>query len=239
MNFLFNLFGKSPVSKSMLNKEKEREKETEQIKSDKIINVINTLKLQSETIDRRNAHNDNKIQKIILEVKTISSTNENKKVLLKKVMVLLNKKRMLEIEIEKNIGIQSLLEKQICALESNAININATETLKQGNMFLKQSNDKMDINKVEDIIDDMNELHEQSQSISDLFSQQIEDLYNDEDLLSELEKYNGNEKVSLLPPIQSTENKNAIVFPLVPTTKIVKTENDEEKIIRELQISML
>ena len=127
-----------------------------------------------------------------------------------------------------------IIERQIISLENSCINQQVFKSMKEGNNLIKSSNANLNIDKIEDLMDEIEEQKEVSQSISDIFSDRVNRIYEDDDLLQQLEEYSEKE---LNEPINTID----IILPEVTNKKIViqqKNEEQEEEQLRRLVASM-
>ena len=139
-----------------------------------------------------------------------------------KALLLLDKKKTYDEEISKNDSASILLEKQIAVLETSIINKQVTDTLRQGNLFVKKVQKNINVDDIEDLMDEIKESNDTQRAISDIFSNQVNDIYEDEDLLNEL-----NEITKEETPKEETKTKKeepSYHFPSVPVT-------DEEELL--------
>jgi len=229
-SFTNTIFG--GLSLNLFGKKKE---ETKVISSTSVIDTITKLKNQLETLNKRNSFVEQKISILNEEIKVVAKINKNK------ALLMLEKRKNLNTELLKNEGIINLLEGQISALESSVINIQVTETLRQGNNFVKKVQKSVNVDEVEDLIDEIKYTAEMQKSITDVFTNHIQDIYNDEDLLCELQEFTDTEE---------TNNAFKIKLPEVPKNTIltsVKAINsneeeeaeEEEKELNKLKNSLL
>ena len=150
------------------------------VDSTKTNNIISNLKLQLTTLEKRNAYLEIKIQKLVAEIRIIASTNK------KRALMMLNTKKQYDSEIQKNDGIRYTIESQINSLENSVINIEVTKSIYTGNEYIKNAQSKINIDALEDLMDDVVEQTETSQSISNIFTRKIDALCDDDELLAEL-----------------------------------------------------
>ena len=160
------------------------------------------------------------------EIKQVAKTNQQK------ALLLLDKKKTYDEEIHKNDCSCILLEKQIAALETSIINKQVTDTLRDGNLFVKKFQKTMNIDNIEDLMDDIKETTDTQKTISEIFSNQVQGIYDDEDLLNEL-----NQIVNEEPEQQQHPSYH---FPNVPleNQKENQLEEDEKELI-QLQQSLM
>jgi hypothetical protein len=109
-----------------------------------------------------------------------------------------------------------------------------TDTLRDGNLFVKKVQKTMNIDNIEDLMDDIKETADTQKTISEIFSNQVQDIYEDEDLLNELNQIVNEEE-------QEPQQKPSYHFPNVPVvnqlTKNQLTKNQlEENQLEENQL---
>ena len=214
MNLFANLFGK---------------------KKEPSVNVMDTiqkLKEQVEILNKRNKCVEQKTVLIINEIKQVAKTNQQK------ALLLLDKKKTYDEEINKNDCSSILLEKQIAALESSIINKQVTDTLRDGNVFVKKVQKTMNIDNIEDLMDDIKETADTQKTISEIFSNQVQGIYDDEDLLNELNQIaNEEEQKPQQKPQPSYHFPNV---PVVNQKTVVENQLEEdEKELIQLQQSLM
>jgi charged multivesicular body protein 4 len=193
------------------------------------IDTIQKLKEQVIILNKRNNCVEQKIAAIMTEIKEVAKTNQQK------ALLLLDKKKTYDEEIHKNDCASILLEKQISALETSVINKQVTDTLRNGNIFVKKFQQTMNIDNIEDLMDDIKETADTQKTISEIFSNQVQNIYDDEDLLNELNRITNEEEVKQEPEVkQDPELKQPQYnFPNVP----MNHEDEQELVL--LQQSLL
>jgi len=214
--FSFNLFGKKPSQPVHTDND------------DNIISVdiILNLKSKVELLEKKNNFLELKTKNITDDVRKIATTNK------KGALILLNKKKDMDLEIQKNIGIITIIEKQISSLESATINLEVFKTMKMGQKIIKKSQENINIDKIEDLMDEIEEQRETTQTISNMFSQRVDLIYEDEDLLAELDE--------LKEEIKMEKEILPILLPEVPKNKIVKEDKiQEEQILTRILTEMM
>lgn len=210
MNLFANLFGK---------------------KKEPSVNVMDTiqkLKEQVEILNKRNKCVEQKTVLIINEIKQVAKTNQQK------ALLLLDKKKTYDEEINKNDCSSILLEKQIAALESSIINKQVTDTLRDGNVFVKKVQKTMNIDNIEDLMDDIKETADTQKTISEIFSNQVQGIYDDEDLLNELNQIANDEEQK-----QQQKPHPSYHFPNVPVVNQKTVVEEDEKELIQLQQSLM
>lgn len=192
-----------------------------------VMDTIQKLKEQVIILNKRNKCVEQKTATLMTEIKQVAKTNQQK------ALLLLDKKKTYDEEIHKNDCSCILLEKQIAALESSIINKQVTDTLRDGNLFVKKVQKTMNIDNIEDLMDDIKETADTQKTISEIFSNQVQDIYEDEDLLNELNQIVNEEEQK---PQQKPQSYH---FPNVPVEnqKENQLEEDEKELI-QLQQSL-
>lgn len=204
-----------------------------------VVDTIQKLKEQVIILEKRNKCVEQKTATLMTEIKQVAKTNQQK------ALLLLDKKKTYDEEIHKNDCSCILLEKQIAALESSIINKQVTDTLRDGNLFVKKVQKTMNIDNIEDLMDDIKETADTQKTISEIFSNQVQDIYEDEDLLNELNQIvNEEEQKQKQKPQQ--KQQPSYHFPNVPVenqvTKNQLVENqleEDEKELIQLQQSLM
>ena len=193
-------------------------------------NIIFSLREQIEMIEKRKELFQQKQAQLTLEATNKSKSGDKKGALL-----LLNKRKLNETEIEKMTSNQLLLEKQLFTLEGATMNKEVIDTLKIGTDAIKNINKDININVIEEIIDDMQESQDISTQIQTLMNEPLQKLYEDEELLADLKELEG---LADLEVKKTNTNTNTNVFsaPSAPTTEPRKNkESDDIKFLLELE----
>lgn len=197
------------------------------------IDVITQLRAQVETLDKRNNYLDKKIKNAVQEVRAIASTDK------KKALRLLNNKKNMETEIEKNGGIINMMEKQISSLESSIINSEVFKTMEKGQQYIKSTQNNVNVDKMEELMDDIDDQQVITQSITDIFTQRLDSVYGDEELLAQLNEYEEEESTNHKDAKDAKDAKETdkkIMLPEVPKNKILSEEEEEEEQLRMLSL---
>ncbi len=221
MDYIMNIFGKSKQqstqSQSTINKNMANMANT--------ISVITNLKEQVDLLEKRNNFITNQKDNAILEAKQkLEKKDKNG------AMLSLKKKKQFEDEIAKNQGIQLTLENQIYSLESANMQKAVIDALELGNKSIKQINNNLNPDKIDELMDDIQEQTDNSNAINQALSQNLQQVYDDTDLLEELEKLeaennkNDGEFCNTLPSIPKED------IPIIPNISNIskKLTEDEE-----------
>ena len=231
MDYIMNIFGKSKQqstqSQSTINKNMATMANT--------ISVITNLKEQVDLLEKRNNFITKQKDNAILEAKQkLEKKDKNG------AMLALKKKKQFEDEIAKNQGIQLTLENQIYSLESANMQKAVIDALELGNKSIKQINNNLNPDKIDELMDDIQEQTDNSNAINQALSQNLQQVYDDPDLLEELEQLEN----SFLEKSSAKNNDNDMEFfgtlPSIPEEDIPiipkKLSEDEEMELEMKQI---
>ena len=230
MDYIMNIFGKSKQqstqSQSTINKNMANMANT--------ISVITNLKEQVDLLEKRNNFITKQKDNAILEAKQkLEKKDKNG------AMLALKKKKQFEDEIAKNQGIQLTLENQIYSLESANMQKAVIDALELGNKSIKQINNNLNPDKIDELMDDIQEQTDNSNAINQALSQNLQQVYDDTDLLEELEKLeaennkNDGEFCNTLPSIPKED------IPIIPNISTKLSEDEEMDLeIKQMVASM-
>ena len=232
MSFFGNLFGGNKKASSIFNAQTQHEGN---------IKIIGNLRDQIELLEKRNG---------FIEKKKISLVNEAKQKLnggdKKGALLILNQKKKVESEIEKNQGTQLLLENQLSALECATINKEVITSLMVGNKAIKQINKDLSPEKIDDLMDDIQEETDNYKAIQDAMTQPLQQIYDDDELLQELDEICEEDKEDKV--IQNLLNVDGVdelkMLPDVPNTPLPvvaqksNPNDDIELELKQLELSM-
>lgn len=125
----------------------------------------------------------------------------------------LKKKKMLEKQLEQNYGKQMNLETQIQALEGAANDRETLAAMRTGADALKNAIKPQDVERVDDIMDDINESMQMAEELGQAMSQNIGQSLDDEELLAELDEME-----------QELADESLLEAPDVPIRPLTSTE---------------
>mmetsp|Transcript_31558 Transcript_31558/g.58751 ORF Transcript_31558/g.58751 Transcript_31558/m.58751 type:complete len:237 (-) Transcript_31558:166-876(-) len=172
-------------------------------------------------------------------------------------LIALKKSNRYADEAKKMQGTVMNLESQKMALESASINVETISAFDASNKALANIHKDMDPEKIDDIMEDMEDQRDISNQISEALTRNTEDVFEDEDLLAELEGLEDelemvDEEAPTIPtkaqPQQTATTTPApevvFNFPNAPQGQLQQQqqpvkETEDERAIRELQESML
>lgn len=165
MSFLKNLFGGSAPKQPALSANQGLEQ----------------LEEKADMLRKRITHLQDQIDEQERIAKANATTNKSK------ALAALKRKRTLEDNMRKAAGTLDNIENQKDMLESASSNAAVLKTMADTAKLVKQQHDNLDINKVEDIVDEMREQKEISEEIANILSTTTTAKEDDEELLKQLE----------------------------------------------------
>ena len=199
------------------------------------ITVIDKLRDQSEMLDKRNNYNVTRIEKLTLEIKGKLSSGDKKGA-----MLLLQQKKKLDAEIEQHQGTQLLLQNQLSALECATLNKDVVDALSLGNATIKRLTKDIPVTRIDDLMEDIHEMQDAQAQIQNAMSAPLHQLYDDPDLLAELEEMEAD--VAEARAQTQADAENVLNLPSAPTkmpkaaAKTAVEDDDEDEILRELRL---
>lgn len=163
MSFLKNLFGGSAPKQTDLSPSQGLEK----------------LEEQADMMRKKIAHTQSQIEDQEKLARANATTNKNR------ALAALRKKKALEGNLKNYEATLDNIENQKDMLENASSNAAVLKTMSETAKIVKKQHDNLDINKVEDIVDEMREQREISEEIGNILAQTTTKT-DDEDLLKEL-----------------------------------------------------
>ena len=139
----------------------------------------------------------------------------------------LKRKKLLEKEKDKLEGSMFTLEQQILTLEQGQMNVEIVRGMQQGNRTMQQINQATNVDRVEDIMEDLQEGIADQQDINNIISQPVGMDYDEDDLLGELDALVLEDDVAqaaparaqpaTIPAMPPAPTHQPVAFPEVPT----------------------
>lgn len=163
MSFLKNLFGGSAPKQPDISPSQGLEK----------------LEEQADMIRKKIGHAQSQIEDQEKIARANATTNKTR------ALAALRKKKALETNLKKYEATLDTIESQKDMLENASSNAAVLKTMSETAKIVKKQHDNLDINKVEDIVDEMREQKEISEEIGNILAQTTVKT-DDEDLLNEL-----------------------------------------------------
>ncbi|CEG44342.1 snf7-domain-containing protein [Plasmopara halstedii] len=172
--------------------------------------TIRKLREQLDSLEKRELHIVKKIELQLQEAKQKSAANDKRGAIFA-----LKRKKMYEAEVEKLQGSRMTLETQVMTLESAHVNMETFTALRSGAEQMKAIHNQMNVDKVDNIMDDIQEEMATADEIGRAISQPLgSQLYDDDELedeLREMEELELEEKT--LQPIAATSKEPTKVVP--------------------------
>ena len=187
------------------------------------VNVIQNMKLTLEMIEKKEKFLESNIEKFKNEARNILHTNKPKAI------TLLKKAKMNEKQLLSLYGQKENLELQIFSIEQGVTNKNIISSMREGKNIIEQMSKNMDPDNIGELMDEITETFQTSKEVTDAISRPIGELYDEDDLLKELED-ESNVDSDLEKSLGNIAHINA------PVKKITKKTDEEE--LNELMLSM-
>ncbi len=194
--------------------------------------TINIQKINEtmETLDKKITYNERKIAKFITNAKEYNK-NKNKQ----KAISCLRQKKNLE-KMNENLDKQrSNLEYQLYQMESLSMNSQVVSTMKGVNTVIKNFEKDVNIDKVDDLHDDLQESIQSAVDITNAISQPLNPNIDDDELSAELDEMDQEELNEQLLNVDNAE----LILPEVPKTKletpVAETKKHDDD-LRELEL---
>jgi hypothetical protein len=211
---------------------------TPQPKPKSIASQIQSLNGTSTTYQKRIEHLEKKSLKYRDEAR-LKLQRKNKKAAL----MCLKRKKMVDMEINKMQQLQFNLDSMKFQLENastNATMVHAMKTVKGG---LKQFHSTVSVSEVEDTMDDISELMDDSNEMNDILGRPVGDCSDDEDaLLGELDELEQEAIEEMFEGTIEEKDDSPVALPSVPNevhTKDDDTDEEEEDVFKKLEAEML
>lgn len=199
-----------------------------------IIKLRETINQQ----EKREAHIQSRVDSMVADAKAKMAAGDKKGALFS-----MKRKKMYEQEIEKIENTKMTLEQQVMNLESAVQNKETFVAMKTGTGAMKNIRKEMEVDKVDEMMDDIREEMELANEIGNAIAQPVDLMPMDEDeLLAELQELElqDTEGAMLSKP---SGKKQDLSMPNVPTNRLpVKKQSakqkEEEDALKELQALM-
>mmetsp|Transcript_6978 Transcript_6978/g.7323 ORF Transcript_6978/g.7323 Transcript_6978/m.7323 type:complete len:231 (+) Transcript_6978:27-719(+) len=215
----------------------------------RVEDTITNLRTNIESLDKREKHIYTKI-----DASKKEALMKKKKGDQKGAIFALKKMKMYEGEVNKLQGARMTLETQIASLEGAAINVEVFKAMQSGASAMKQIRGDLSAERVDDIMDEVQEEQELMNQISEAISRPAEDMYDEDELLAELDGLEDEleSELSAVPQQPIKQNiapaqpaqvpaQSVFNFPQVPSNvpTFAHEETEDEAALRELQASMM
>ncbi|XP_010901229.1 charged multivesicular body protein 4b [Esox lucius] len=190
--------------------------------------AIQRLRETEEMLTKKQDFLEKKIELELLTAKKNGTKNK------RAALQALKRKKRYEKQLSQIDGTLSTIEFQREALENANTNTEVLKNMGFAAKAMKAAHENMDIDKVDDLMQDITEQQELAQEISDAISKPVGfgEEFDEDDLLAELEELEQEELDNNLLEIAGTEN---VPLPNVPSTSLPakpavhkKQEEDED-----------
>jgi len=173
---------------------------------------IQQLREAMEILEKREAHLGKQMAGALQEAKKKSQAKDKRAALFH-----LKRKKFYEKEVEKLYGKKSNIEVQILTLEAAKSNTDVLAAMRHGADALKRTVKESDIDKVADVMEDINESMAVADELSEAMAQPIGPVMDDDELNKELE--------AMESELQSSELMKEPQLPEVSMKKNRRKEN--------------
>ncbi|KAF3929448.1 hypothetical protein AA313_de0205467 [Arthrobotrys entomopaga] len=195
--------------------------------------AILKLRGQKETLEKKETYLETKIKEEEDKARKYVTTNKNM------AMNALKKKKQYETQLDSTRGSINTLDAQITSIESANLNYQTLEAMKVANTAMKAMNKKHNIDKIDDLLDSLEDQMANSNQISERIGQigQTNSQVNEDELMDEF--------AELQQQVMDQQMLNAGPTPVsVPggaeknKQPAAREEEDEEEELRKLQAEM-
>jgi len=202
-----------------------------------LIQSIQQLREAMETLEKRESHLHKQMAIALAEAKKKSKAKDKRGALFQ-----LKRKKMFEKQIDQIYGKKANIEQQIVTLENAQGNTEVLKAMRVGADALKRTVKDTDVDKVADVLEDINESMGLADELGEAMSQPIGPVMDEDELNAELEEME-NELVDedlLKAPVvpvkakgekvrQEKEEKEISALPSVPSKPVVVSKKEEKK----------
>ncbi|XP_072234854.1 charged multivesicular body protein 4c [Leuresthes tenuis] len=188
--------------------------------------AIHRLRETEEMLTKKQEYLENRIQQEITIAKKHGTKNK------KAALQALKRKKRLEQQLTQIDGTLSTIEFQREALENSHTNTEVLKNMGYAAKAMKQVHQNMDIDKIEDMMQDITEQQDVAQEISQAISGSFGETFDEDELLAELEELqqeeleNSMESMGGLPSVPSSKLPSSRPGQRATTKKRVEDEDD-------------
>lgn len=218
-----------------------RKKEEPKQESVDLPQAILRNKTAIETLEKRQLHLERRIAAQTEEAKARAQANDKRGALFA-----LKRKKMLETELEQLVNAHLSLEQQIMSLESAQTQQVAVGALAAGVSAQKAMNQQLNINKIDDLMEDMQEQAGLQNELAQVLSQGPS-LMEDADLLAELHQIEAQQLETALADaapvpeaapgtvqaVAAPKPANVVAVPAKPNAAIVATQKPTKQTLSD------
>jgi len=193
---------------------------------------IQKLRQTIQTLEKREEHLEKKIADCVGRAKQRSKQRDKKGALYE-----LKKKKQLDSQLQTIQGRKLNLEKQIMTLEDAYLNKETFIAMQTGAQAMKSAIHESDMDKADELMEDLNEAMDQIQEMNDAMSQPLGAVMDEDELeaeLAELEEMEADELLTAMPPVSKEKQKAPAETEIpdveVPTHKIASKQTEEDEL---------
>lgn len=143
--------------------------------------AIQNTRATIEKLEKREAHLEKQISQLLKEAKIRNQKGDKKGALYR-----LKKKKLLEKELQSLCDKKLNLERNIITLDSAIVNQNMMGTMNMVKNTLAAEMKKADVDKVDEVMDDMADLMDQQNEINEALGNPLADDFDEDELADEL-----------------------------------------------------
>jgi len=165
-------------------------------------------------------------------------------------LMCLKRKKKYEEQVSRASDTRMALEQQVMALEGANVNVEVVQAMKGGSQALKSAHAQLNVDKVDNLMDDIREEMDKSEEISQAIAQPLgSDMIDEDELNAELEQLEQEEMDNQLldikmpsPAVPAQRHPSISAAPAVPSRQparaVAVEEDPDERELRELEASM-
>mmetsp|Transcript_3870 Transcript_3870/g.4460 ORF Transcript_3870/g.4460 Transcript_3870/m.4460 type:complete len:236 (-) Transcript_3870:1007-1714(-) len=195
--------------------------------------VVATVQSIKQSVTRLEKRRDHLNKKIALEV---TSAKEKAKAKNKKGALLhIKKKKIYEKEVQKLEGQIFTLEQQAITIESGSVNVDVINAMRKGANAQKQINQRIDVDQTADLIDEIKEIQDDANEVSEMLGQTMDDGLDEDELMNELNELGEEETTQVnsgvetsLPQVPTSTVGSNVKLPEAPSHKPTAVKSDEQ-----------
>ncbi|XP_068565607.1 charged multivesicular body protein 4c [Cebidichthys violaceus] len=188
--------------------------------------AIHKLRETEEMLTKKQDYLEKRIEQEIMTAKKNGTKNK------RAALQALKRKKRLEQQLTQIDGTLSTIEFQREALENSHTNTEVLKNMGFAAKAMKQVHDNMDIDKIDDLMQDITEQQDVAREISDAISGPFGETYDEDELLAELAELEEEElqdsmkSMGGLPSVPSTKLPSAKPSHRATTKKRVEDDDD-------------
>jgi charged multivesicular body protein 4 len=198
---------------------------------------ITQLREAMEVLEKREQHLSKQMASALGEAKKKSKAKDKRGALFQ-----LKRKKLYEKQIDQIYGKKTNIEIQIMTLEAAAGNTEVLAAMRKGADALKRTVKETDVEKVADVMDDINESMQLADELGEAMSQSIGPALDDEELNAELEQMENelnDEEMLKAPAVPVATAKTKVKSPVVAATVAPEKEAEVPKKVAAPKVAVV